>query len=47
MLRLEKSMAELKSMFMDFALIVDEQQEMLDQIQTQVDLAGQYIEEVS
>jgi t-SNARE complex subunit (syntaxin) len=45
MLRLEKSMADLKSMFMDFALIVEEQQELLDQIQTQVELASEHIEQ--
>lgn len=43
-LRLEQSVAELHQMFMDLALLVDQQGEMLDQIGYQVKSASEYIE---
>lgn len=42
--RLEQSVAELHQMFLDLALLVDQQGEMLDQIEYQVKSAGEYIE---
>lgn len=44
-LKLEKSMAELQSMFQDFAFLVENQAELLDNIQHQVETAGVFIEE--
>lgn len=43
-LRLEQSVSELHQMFMDLALLVDQQGEMLDQIDVQVKSASDYIE---
>ncbi len=44
-LRLEASVAELAQMFQDFALIVEQQGELLDQIEYQVQQASEYIDE--
>ncbi len=44
-LRLEASVAELAQMFQDFALIVDQQGELLDQIEFQVKSASDFIDE--
>mmetsp|Transcript_6908 Transcript_6908/g.21794 ORF Transcript_6908/g.21794 Transcript_6908/m.21794 type:complete len:305 (-) Transcript_6908:17-931(-) len=43
-LKLEQSVAELHQMFLDFALLTEQQGEMLDQIEYQVKSAGEYIE---
>lgn len=43
-LALETSVAELHQMFLDFALLVDQQGELLDQIEFQVKAASDYIE---
>ena len=45
MLRLEASVAELAQMFQDFALIVEQQGELLDQIEYQVKTASDFIDE--
>lgn len=44
-LTLEASVAELHQMFLDFALLTEQQGELLDQIQHQVQAASDYIEE--
>lgn len=44
-LRLEASVAELAQMFQDFALIVEQQGELLDQIEYQVKTAADFIDE--
>ena len=44
-LKLEQSVAELHQMFLDFALLTEQQGEMLDQIEYQVKAAGEYVEE--
>ena len=44
-LKLEKSMAELHSMFQDFSLLVENQAELLDNIQHQVETAAEFIEQ--
>eukprot|EP01035_Chromulina_nebulosa_P020186 gene20186-26204_t len=44
-LALEASIAELHQMFLDFALLTEQQGELLDQIQHQVQSASEYIEE--
>ena len=43
-LTLEKSVAELNQMFLDFALLTEQQGELLDQIEHQVKEAGDYID---
>jgi len=43
-LTLEASVAELHQMFLDFALLVEQQGELLDQIEFQVKNAGEYID---
>lgn len=43
-LTLEASVAELHQMFMDFALLVEKQGELLDQIEHQVKEASDYID---
>ena len=45
MLVLEASVAELHQMFLDFALLTEEQGELLDQIEFQVKSASDYIED--
>ena len=42
---LENSVAELHQMFLDFALLTEQQGELLDQIEYQVKSAGEYIED--
>ena len=42
---LEASVAELHQMFLDFALLTEQQGELLDQIEYQVKSASDYIEE--
>eukprot|EP00980_Cylindrotheca_fusiformis_P022933 scaffold9948_cov129-Cylindrotheca_fusiformis.AAC.1 len=42
---LEQSVAELHQMFLDFALLTEQQGELLDQIEFQVKQAGDYVEE--
>ena len=44
-LTLEASVAELHQMFLDFALLTEQQGEMLDQIEYQVRSAGEYIDD--
>jgi t-SNARE complex subunit (syntaxin) len=44
-LRLEQSVAELHQMFLDLALLVEQQGEMLDQIEFQVRSAADYVEQ--
>jgi t-SNARE complex subunit (syntaxin) len=44
-LRLEASVAELAQMFQDFALIVEQQGELLDQIEYQVKTASDFVDE--
>jgi t-SNARE complex subunit (syntaxin) len=44
-LALESSVAELHQMFLDFAMITEQQGELLDQIEFQVSQAGDYVEE--
>lgn len=44
-LRLEQSVAELHQMFLDFALLTEQQGELLDQIEYQVKSANEYIED--
>jgi t-SNARE complex subunit (syntaxin) len=44
-LTLEQSVAELHQMFLDFALLTEQQGELLDQIEFQVKQAGDYVEE--
>jgi t-SNARE complex subunit (syntaxin) len=44
-LKLEASVAELAQMFQDFALIVEQQGELLDQIEYQVKTAADFIDE--
>jgi len=44
-LTLEASVAELHQMFLDFALLTEQQGELLDQIEYQVKAASDYIEE--
>ena len=44
-LALEASVAELNQMFLDFALLVDQQGELLDQIEFQVKSASDFIDE--
>jgi len=44
-LKLEQSVAELHQMFLDFALLTEQQGELLDQIEYQVKSAGEYIED--
>lgn len=43
-LKLEQSVAELHQMFLDFALLTEQQGELLDQIEYQVKSANEYIE---
>lgn len=40
-------MAELHQMFLDFALLTEQQGELLDQIEFQVRSAGDYVEEAN
>ena len=44
-LTLEASVAELHQMFLDFAVLTEQQGELLDQIEFQVKSAGDYIDE--
>ena len=44
-LKLEQSVAELHQMFLDMALLVEQQGEMLDQIEYQIQSASDYIED--
>jgi t-SNARE complex subunit (syntaxin) len=44
-LTLEQSVAELHQMFLDFALLTEQQGELLDQIEFQVKQAADYVEE--
>lgn len=44
-IRLEQSVAELHQMFLDLALLVEQQGEMLDQIEFQVRTAANYVEQ--
>ncbi|KAJ8603358.1 hypothetical protein CTAYLR_004292 [Chrysophaeum taylorii] len=44
-LRLEQSVAELHQMFLDFALMTEQQGELLDQIEYQVKAANEYVED--
>lgn len=44
-LTLEQSVAELHQMFLDFALLTEQQGELLDQIEFQVTQAADYVEE--
>ena len=44
-LKLEQSVAELHQMFLDLALLVEQQGEMLDQIEFQVRTAANYVEQ--
>jgi len=44
-LALEQSVAELHQMFMDFALLIEHQGELLDQIDFHIKQAGNYVEE--
>jgi t-SNARE complex subunit (syntaxin) len=46
-LKLEASVAELAQMFQDFALIVEQQGELLDQIEYQVKSSSEYIDEAN
>ena len=46
-LALESSVAELHQMFLDFALLTEQQGELLDQIEFQVKQAGDYIEDAN
>jgi t-SNARE complex subunit (syntaxin) len=46
-LALEASVAELHQMFVDFALLTEQQGELLDQIETQVKAASDYIEDAN
>ena len=46
-LALEQSVAELHQMFLDFALLTEQQGELLDQIEFQVKQAGDYIEDAN
>jgi t-SNARE complex subunit (syntaxin) len=46
-LTLEASVAELHQMFVDFALLTEQQGELLDQIEFQVKAAGDYIDEAN
>lgn len=46
-LTLEQSVAELHQMFLDFALLTEQQGELLDQIEFQVKQAGDYVEEAN
>ena len=46
-LTLEQSVAELHQMFLDFALLTEQQGELLDQIEYQVREAGDYIEDAN
>ena len=43
-LKLEQSVAELHQLFLDFALLTEQQGEALDQIEYQVRAAGEYVE---
>ncbi len=47
MLTLEQSVAELHQMFLDFALLTEQQGELLDQIEFQVKSAADYIEDAN
>ena len=42
---LEKSVAELNQMFLDFAVLIEQQGEMLDQIEFQVKSASDFVDE--
>ena len=46
-LTLEQSVAELHQMFLDFALLTEQQGELLDQIEYQVRSAADYIEDAN
>jgi t-SNARE complex subunit (syntaxin) len=46
-LTLEQSVAELHQMFLDFALLTEQQGELLDQIEYQVTGAADYVEEAN
>mmetsp|Transcript_14883 Transcript_14883/g.21241 ORF Transcript_14883/g.21241 Transcript_14883/m.21241 type:complete len:346 (-) Transcript_14883:281-1318(-) len=46
-LTLEASVAELHQMFLDFALLTEQQGELLDQIEFQVKSAGEYVEQAN
>lgn len=46
-LTLEQSVAELHQMFLDFALLTEQQGELLDQIEYQVREAGDYVEDAN
>ena len=47
MLTLEASVAELHQMFLDFALLTEQQGELLDQIEFNVKNAADYVEEAN
>ena len=47
MLTLESSVAELHQMFLDFALLTEQQGELLDQIEFQVKQAADYVEDAN
>ena len=44
---MESSVAELHQMFLDFALLTEQQGELLDQIEFQVKQAGDYVEDAN
>lgn len=46
-LTLEQSVAELHQMFLDFALLTEQQGELLDQIEYQVKSAADYIDDAN
>lgn len=46
-LTLEQSVAELHQMFLDFALLTEQQGELLDQIEFNVNQAADYVEEAN
>ena len=46
-LTLESSVAELHQMFLDFALLTEQQGELLDQIEFNVNQAADYVEEAN
>ena len=46
-LKLERSVAELHQMFLDFALLTEHQGELLDQIEYQVKTAAEYVEDAN
>jgi len=46
-LAIESSVAELHQMFLDFALLTEQQGELLDQIEFQIKQAGDYVEDAN